>query len=370
MTESLERLLASGIVRYSQVWEDHALLEDGLEITPDDDVLSIASAGCNVLALLLREPRSVTAVDLNPAQLALVELKLRAIEELTWEQFVRLIGVAPGDDRLHLYERVRPRLSRGACAHWDDAHPVIEAGIHWSGRLEAYFHGFAAEVLPRVHPPDVVARVLAMDDTTAQTRYFDEVFGVDALHSAFKSYFTRERIAGEGRDARQMRYVETIDVTHHFWQRFRWALTAIPTRGNYYLHSFMTGRYASENAVPPYLRRENFDRLRSLVPRVRTVLGEVGDVFRDAPRDAISKANLSDLFEYLSDEACAELFETLAARMRAGGRVCFWNLLVPREAPVELSARLRPLRALGEALHTRDRSWLYRSFHVDEVCSP
>jgi S-adenosylmethionine-diacylglycerol 3-amino-3-carboxypropyl transferase len=121
--------------------------------------------------------------------------------------------------------------------------------------------------------------------------------------------------------------------------------------------------------MPPYLQRENFSRLRSLVPRVRTSLGEVGDVLRAGPRDAVSKVNLSDLFEYLSDEACGALFETLASRMREGGRACFWNLLVPRGVPTELRDRLRPLTALGEALHRQDRSWFYRAFHVEEVCA-
>ena len=284
MTSSLQRLLASGIVRYSQVWEDHALVEGALDVGAEDDVLSIASAGCNVLALLLCEPRSVTAVDLNPAQIALVELKLRAIEALTWEELVRLLGVAPGSDRLALYERVRPRLTPQARAHWDDAHATIESGIHWSGRLEAYFRGFALAVLPRVHGADVVARMLSMDDAAAQARFFADVFGSAALHEAFTSYFTRERLAGEGRDARQMRYVESFDVAEHFWERFRWALTSLPTRGNFYMCSFLTGTYASEEATPPYLRRASYARLRSLVPRVRTVLGEVGDVLRDGPR--------------------------------------------------------------------------------------
>ncbi len=62
------------LLRYGSVWEDHRLVEEALTICPDDDVLCIASAGCNALHLLLQGARSVVAVDVSVAQLALSEL--------------------------------------------------------------------------------------------------------------------------------------------------------------------------------------------------------------------------------------------------------------------------------------------------------
>ena len=88
------------LIRYSQVWEDHKLLEAGLAIDTDDDVLSICSAGCNALAMLLCEPRSVTAIDMNPSQIALLELKIAGIAELNHDAFVCLLGVR--DHQTHL----------------------------------------------------------------------------------------------------------------------------------------------------------------------------------------------------------------------------------------------------------------------------
>ena len=59
---------SSGSIGYSQCWEDPATVREALRITPDDDVLAVTSGGCNVLALLLDRPHSITAVDINPAQ--------------------------------------------------------------------------------------------------------------------------------------------------------------------------------------------------------------------------------------------------------------------------------------------------------------
>jgi S-adenosylmethionine-diacylglycerol 3-amino-3-carboxypropyl transferase len=384
VTSSLHKLLADGTVRYSQVWEDHALLEDGLAIAPDDDVLSIASAGCNALALLLREPRSVLAIDLNPAQVALVELKLRAIEVLAWEDLVAFLGVHPHDHRLDLYARIRPRLGERARGFWDSPSQerALAGGVQSCGRLEAFFRGFYADVLPTVLETegrtDAIDRLLGMADPAAQARFFEAELGTPALKSAFTSYFTRERLASEGRDPRQMVYVDAMDVAGFFWERFRWVLTALPARTNFYVHSFLTGRYRDLTSVPPYLRRENHARLRALLPRISVQLGDVESGLREGPAGAFSKTNLSDLFEYLSDEATDEVFETIGERLRPGGRACFWNLLVPREpardparavseAPGPACRRLRPLRALADELYARDRSWFYRAFHIEEV---
>ena len=53
-------------LRYSLVWEGSATLYRALDIQPDDHVLVITGAGCNVLNTLLQAPRQVTAIDLNP----------------------------------------------------------------------------------------------------------------------------------------------------------------------------------------------------------------------------------------------------------------------------------------------------------------
>ena len=45
--KEINEVLQEAIIRYSQVWEDYDMLLKGLDIGPDDNSLSIASAGCN-----------------------------------------------------------------------------------------------------------------------------------------------------------------------------------------------------------------------------------------------------------------------------------------------------------------------------------
>jgi S-adenosylmethionine-diacylglycerol 3-amino-3-carboxypropyl transferase len=91
-----------------------------------------------------------------------------------------------------------------------------------------------------------------------------------------------------------------------------------------------------------------------------TFLGEVGD-------GGIDWFNLSDIFEYMSVEHFQRLLESLCRRSRPGGRLAYWNTLVPRSRPAALAGMLRPLAALSERLHQADKTFFYNAFVVEEV---
>jgi hypothetical protein len=99
MQSEVKAAVDFSFIRYSVVWEDIDLLYRALRIGPDDDVLSITSAGCNVLGLLLHQPRSLIAIDLNPTQNALLELKMAGIRQLDHDDFLAFIGIRPAANR-------------------------------------------------------------------------------------------------------------------------------------------------------------------------------------------------------------------------------------------------------------------------------
>jgi S-adenosylmethionine-diacylglycerol 3-amino-3-carboxypropyl transferase len=116
-----------------------------------------------------------------------------------------------------------------------------------------------------------------------------------------------------------------------------------------------------------YLRRKNFERLKHLVDRIEVVTAELGDWLDAEKPSSVSKCNLSDIFEYLSEAETALLFEKLIGATGGGARICYWNLLVVRSAPAALRRYVRPHEAEASALGREDRSWFYRAFHIDEV---
>jgi S-adenosylmethionine-diacylglycerol 3-amino-3-carboxypropyl transferase len=362
MQNEFGKNVVQGIVRYSQVWEDHAILSEGLAIGPDDHVLCIASAGCNALALLLAGAARVTAIDLNPAQAALVELKLAAYKRFEEHaDFARLLGALPGD-RLALYDRVRPGLPASAQAFWDANTADLQSGVIHTGRFDRYLDAFHKS---GAIDAGAAADLLAAEGEAAQTAAFERVTTAQ-MRGAFQKYFSRESMAKLGRDPAQFKYVPDGDITAALWERFRHVATQLPTRGNFYLEYLFTSTYADLAAGPPYLAPQNYAKLRALAPRMNVVVASLEELLADRSQ-RFDKAGLSDVFEYMSPEATEGLMTALADGLSPGGRIAYWNLLIPRQSPDSLRARLAPLPELSHQLWLRDRAPFYSAFRVEEV---
>src|SRR3954463_2977707 len=77
---------------YNTCWEDPALDRVALELGPADRVMVIASAGCNALDYVLAGAGEVNAVDVNPIQVSLLELKRAGVLGLDHASFFELFG--------------------------------------------------------------------------------------------------------------------------------------------------------------------------------------------------------------------------------------------------------------------------------------
>ena len=137
----LERVFAQlfeGLV-YAQIWEDPEVDLEALELGPRSRLVTIASGGCNVMSYLMADPMQVQAVDLNPAHVALLKLKLTAARQLPdYESFRCLFSGKADTDNLALYRRyVAPYLEPQVRNYW--------AGRDIAGRAVVAFE--AAKVM-------------------------------------------------------------------------------------------------------------------------------------------------------------------------------------------------------------------------------
>lgn len=104
---------------YAFTWEDSRVDARILNLKPDDVVLAICSAGDNILSYLLQSPARVHAVDLNPAQCHLLELKVAGYHALPYEDFWKIFGEGKHPDfRKLLISRLSPHLSSRAFQYW------------------------------------------------------------------------------------------------------------------------------------------------------------------------------------------------------------------------------------------------------------
>eukprot|EP01136_Pigoraptor_vietnamica_P006529 Opistho-1_new@39573 len=215
-----------------------------------------------------------------------------------------------------------------------------------------------AQIDAMFNAPDVAAQAALVDASPMTSAPF---------HEAFLKYFGRESIAKEGRDPAQFKYVKHGDVGQYFYERFMYTMRNVRLRGNPYLEIFLTGTQRDLALAVPYLQPANYERLRSLIGRVTVVTDTIEGYLAKFPAGKFNKANLSDIFEYMSVEAGDALFAALAKHFRTGGRLAFWNLLAPREPSAHLRNVLKPHTELAHSLWRFDRAFFYSAYHVEEV---
>ena len=104
---------------YAFTWEDARMDSRLLKITGDDVILAITSAGDNILSYCLDRPKRIHAVDLNPAQNHLLELKVAAFRSLEYQDVWKLFGEGKHEkfEKL-LLEDMSPHLSSQAFDYW------------------------------------------------------------------------------------------------------------------------------------------------------------------------------------------------------------------------------------------------------------
>ncbi len=355
------------IIRYSQCWEDPACLIRGLSITPDDDVFSITSAGCNTLALLLEEPRSVTAVDFNPLQNNLLFLKMAAIQALDYRAFLEFLGVRDSDQREAHYRKLRPHLEEGAGAYWDRNPDLIRQGVIRVGRFDQYLALFRNRILPRIHSGKRIREVLREKPLPEQKDFYDKVWNNRRWRLTFRFFFGKTLLGRLGRDPSFFKYVETQNVGENFLKRTEHAFTEIPLHTNYFVEYILTGAFSDPNKAHPYLWEKNFLKMRELLPRLRVVTAGMEAFLKDQPEGTFSKYNLSDSFEWMSQEEYERHLSAVLHTARKDARLAYWNLLVPRSHPASMEDRLTLEEDLSRTLLFDDRAFVYGNFVVERT---
>jgi S-adenosylmethionine-diacylglycerol 3-amino-3-carboxypropyl transferase len=350
------------ILRYAQCWEDTDVLLEALDIQPGDDCLSIASGGDNTLAMLAREPRRVIALDLSPAQLACLELRIAAYRELNHRELLEFHGSVPSVRRISFYRRCRRHLSEEARALWDARTAELSLGFGHLGKFERYLARFRSAVLPLIHSQRVIESLLEPRTADEREAFYRDVWDTWRWRLAFRLFFSRRAMGRWGRDHGFFQYANG-NVAECLLQRARYAVTALDPSTNPYVQWILTGGHRT--ALPFALREENFEAIRRNLHRLEWRCQSLED-FLVADGGPIDCFNLSNVFEYMSPGNYRCLLERMARFSLRGARLAYWNLFARRECPAEMNALWRPLPELARRLHDQDKAFFYSRFVVEE----
>jgi S-adenosylmethionine-diacylglycerol 3-amino-3-carboxypropyl transferase len=375
---------------YNTCWEDPRLDRVALELGPSDTVLVITSAGCNALDYALTEPEHVYAVDMNPRQNALLELKLAGIRELDFERFFDLFGRGLMPQAGDLYRsQLRKHLSPWSQTYWDRRMKYFQ-----SHRRPFYFRGTSGTFAKMMNIYiDRIVRLRPWIDTILEAKTLEE------QREIYQKYL-RDRFW-----TRPMRFVMNRDATLSLVGVPRAQRTQVesqyeggivkfvqdcvdavfgtlPLADNYFWRVYMTGEY-SRDCCPEYLTETGFERLKGGLAERVSVHTESVQGFLEQNDVAISRYVLLDHMDWLSTKYFPLLeaeWQAILDRATPNARV-IWRSGGLRtdyvdRVQVRLNGQTRQIgevldyhRDLATELHQKCRVHTYGSFYIADVAA-
>jgi S-adenosylmethionine-diacylglycerol 3-amino-3-carboxypropyl transferase len=340
-------------------WEDPESDRRALAIQPGETVTTISSGGCNTLTLLLEDPAKIYAVDINPSQGYLLELKCAAIRHLDYDELRAFLGLAASDRRPQTFERLRGDLSEVASAYWTTKSDAIQQGVIYAGKYESFIRLFV-RLLRVLQGKKRIEGFFRCKTLEQQKAYFDERWDTFQWRLLFKLLINKRMLAKRGLTADYFKFDDgATSFADSFYRRTRNAMREIPVASNYFIAQYLRGGYLSEDAVPAYLLRENLPVVRERLDRIEIVTSDSQGWLGRRAEASIDAFALSNICELMSLDETGRLFAEVARTARPGARICFRNLIVPREVPANLAGEIELQADLSRDLIASDRSFVY-----------
>ena len=310
-------------LRYSLVWEDAHLLYEALHLQPTDNVLVITAAGCNVLNTLLAGPASVTAIDLNPVQNHLLQLKVHVIYNHSYEVFASLLGLAGKEAVPAAWAQIAQGLSQQQREVWEPVMGRCAGGLLTGGKLESYIGDFPATLPAAVQ--NHLQQLLQFETVAEQGAFFLAHLDKPSFKAQFITYFDKVNLS-RGRDPALFAYARESGGDL-FYERLKAQVTTVPIRGNFFFRFFFFGLEGMpQNLLPPAYQKANYERLRNNLHKLKIVSGEAMNYLLSDVGKHLNKASLSNIFEYTTPGEFRSVCRQVGKR-GAPLRFLFWNLL-------------------------------------------
>ncbi len=351
------------MIAYSQCWEDASLVIKALQIDDKDIVLSITSGGCNTLAIAGLNPRLIYSVDNNPSQNFLLELKLAAIKNLSFNIVLEFLGYRRCNNRSEVFKLLLPYLGEESRQFWISNAASIEKGIVHCGKFEKYLNKFRKFILPLIHRKARKHELVKSKSKNEQKRFYTEKWDSLRWKLLFKIFFSKIVMSGHGRNKKMFAHSESKSIAAVYYNRVKKAFMNGIVIRNYYLNYIL---FKESIDLPLYI--ENLENKgRSGTDCLSIVNNDVLTFLKSMPDNSISKYNLSDVFEALSQNEMNLIINEIYRTSKPNSRIILFNNLVIRNiCESESGCFVRDIE-LETELVKQDKIFFYEGFYIYKI---
>ncbi len=380
MLERLFTKVFNGLV-YSQIWEDPDVDMKAMALESHHHVVAISSGGCNVLSYLTANPAKITAVDLSPAHVALVKLKIAGLKYLPdWQTFYRFFGEAKSSKNYSDYdEYLRENIDVQTQLYWESRLPNgrrrlsrFARNIYRQGLLGRFIG--AGHLLSRLVGTDL--NRLTLCETLAEQHAFFDAEIAPLFDKSIVKWLTNYRASLFGLGIPPTQYDALSDgkpMAEVLRDRLEKLACGFPMSDNYFAWQAFNRGYApnASGPLPPYLQSKQFDVLRQRVDRVSILHASLTDTIAAMPAASAHRFVLLDAQDWMNDEQLNALWSAITAAAAPGARVIFRTAgeqtILPGRVIDGVLRQWTYLSALSSSLNAEDRSSIYGGFHVYQL---
>ncbi|HEY3355947.1 MAG TPA: DUF3419 family protein [Polyangia bacterium] len=353
-------------VIFSACNEDTGCEIRALRLGPGKKLFCVTAGGGRVLSLLGERPREVWAVDLNPCQTYLLELKVAALRALEHDAYLRFLGVRPSATRLATYELLRPQLTPAARSFFDAGSDRIARGLIYQGRLERFFSKLA--IVLRLVRPFGLDTLFGFTDLSEQRRFLQRL-DTPLFRAVAHTVLRRECFKYFSGDPGFYKHLpEDLPLHRRIYDNIVRHLGNHLARENHVLALAIFGKYINEAALPQYLNAATYARVRAGLAetRLNIITGRVDEVLAQAGPDSFDAFSLSDICSYLHDDAFDHLYDLVFDAARPAARMVSRGCIVHRELKPPQARRLRRDQTMEHQFAFHDFSMVHQ-FVVGEI---
>ncbi|OZJ05831.1 hypothetical protein BZG36_00944 [Bifiguratus adelaidae] len=318
---------------YAFTWEDPRVDLEFLNLTKDDSMFVITSAGDNALEYALKAgPKRIHCVDMNPCQNHLLELKLACISALNHKDFWLMFGEGYHPNfRDLLLDKLSPYLSSQALQYW----------FHNSSRFSSHFYktgysGLAIVIIEYwIKLNGIQNEVINMCHSRSleeQKRIWNEKIRPCLFSGLIRKVLNNPIFMWNalGVPMNQMNMYLRECTTQQYIED---TLDPIPSRSlfrndQYFYYLCLMQRYCVDSC-PSYLTEKGFETLKDtpVTGAFRLHTSSILDTLKALPSESLTRSIVMDHMDWFDPKDHAELDEEIAEMARTtvtGGHV-YWR---------------------------------------------
>lgn len=379
LQERMFTAVFSGFV-YPQIWEDPEVDIPAMKIDKSSRIMTICSGGCNMMNYLTESPASVTAVDLNPAHVALGRLKIAALKHLPdYESFFLFFGCADDPKNIENYDQyIAPHLDKFTREYWEKK--IVPHGRRINMfKKNIYRFGLLGKFIGTVHRVSKLYGKNPRDILKARTMEEQKVIFDRTLAPLFDKKFVKmmcnkpESLYGLGIPPAQFDDLSESakgNMADLLKARLERMACQFPINDNYFAWQAFNRGYDREQkiAVPRYLREENYETLKANIDNATVVHSTITEYLDGQGADSVDCYVFLDAQDWMNDDQLNDLWSAVLRSASDGARVIFRT--AGEESPLTkglTEENLSPWEydaSKAQPDNEKDRSSIYGGFHT------